>query len=73
MKSVSKNLIFEKSFELANKECDTLTKSQILKRTIFYYFHFCVCLNIEVSINDKHLKSMHNGELKDDFGVILQE
>ena len=74
MQDVSKDLLFAKAFELAiNNECDPLTKSQVFKKTIFYYYHFCVCLNIDVSVNYKHLKSMYNGELKDEFGVIRQE
>ncbi|MBK9256607.1 MAG: hypothetical protein IPM42_14060 [Saprospiraceae bacterium] len=70
---VSKDLIFEKAFELANKTNDKLTESKILKATIFYYYHFCVCLKIDVSVNDKHLQSMYNGELKEEFEIIHQE
>lgn len=73
MQNISKDLIFAKAYDIATKDSDNITGSQIFKRTLFYYHHFCVCLNIDVSINDKHLKSMYNGEIKDEFGVTPHE
>jgi hypothetical protein len=70
---ISKDLIFKTAYDIATKDSDNITQSQIFKRTLFYYHHFCVCLNIDVSINDKHLKSMYNGEIKDEFGVTPHE
>ena len=73
MENISKDLIFNKAFELAVKESSTLIDSQTFKKVIFYYYHFCVCLNIEVTIDDKHLQAMYSGKLTDDFGTIQHE